>query len=74
MGKLKEYVEILKDQVSKMFIEKVPRPSMFTRMHYLPLFAVIKYSSATTKLRIVYDPSTRVGNDVPCLNDYPYYL
>ena len=38
-------------------------------VHYIPHHAVFKKNVETTKLRIVYDCSSKESNDVPSLND-----
>ena len=38
-------------------------------MHYLPHQAVVRKESATTKVRVVYDASSREGKVEACLND-----
>ena len=69
MGRLKDYDNILRDQIRMRFIEEVLLPNISRRVHYLPHFAVMKNDSETTKLRIVYDPSSRLRKGYPCLND-----
>ena len=47
--------------------ENDPKPA---QVHYLPHHAVIRRDKSTTKLRIVYDASSR--SDGPSLNDCLY--
>ena len=53
-----DYDNILRDQIRMRSIEEVLLPNISRRVHYLPHFAVMKNDSETTKLRIVYDPSS----------------
>ena len=68
MGLLEKYDKILQDQRNKRFIELVPVAVRCTAVHYLPHFGVTQENSSTTKLRIVYDPSSS-SSKFPCLND-----
>ena len=50
-------------------VENVPSDNKgSTQVHYLPHHAVIRTDKSTTKLRIVYDASTR-ANENPSLNE-----
>ena len=64
---LANYDEIIKtyekENIEK--IETVGKPGL---MHYLPHHAVIKNERDTTKTRIVFDASSKIGNN-PSLND-----
>ena len=66
---LKEYDDMIKDQLKKGIIENVPpdRPPE-GKIHYLPHHAVVRQDKSTTKVRIAYEASARSGND-PSLND-----
>ena len=68
MGLMKEYDDILQDQLNKRYTEVVPVAVECTAVHFLPHFAVIREESTTTKLRIVYDPSS-TSSRFACLND-----
>ena len=66
-----EYNSVIKDQLNSGIIEKViedeeiPKPGM---AHYVPHIGVVKQERQTTKLRIVYDASSKVQGEVS-LND-----
>ena len=63
---------VIKDQLSKGIVEIVEQPEISSgkEVHYLPHHAVVREDKATTKLRIVYDASTRSSG--PSLNDCLY--
>ena len=65
---LTTYNNILSEQVTRGFIEKVNSPFPTTNCHYIPHHAVKKDSSTTT-IRIVYDCSSHSSQNVPSLND-----
>ena len=62
------YNDIVKEQLSRGFIEKVPESELTRTYHYIPHHAVHK-ESATTPLRIVYDCSCREARHLASLND-----
>ena len=66
---LMEYDKIIQDQLKKGIVELAP-PTNPEREHYLPHHPVIRRDKATSKVRIVYDASTRVNG--PSLNDCLY--
>ena len=68
VGKLKEYDQIIKDQLEEGVVELAPRQPV-GREYYMPHRAVIKESAETTKLRVVYDCSARGEKGSPSLND-----
>ena len=66
---LKEYGNIIQDQLRVGVIEKVAELEKAPRIHYLPHQAVVRQESATTKVRVVYDASSKESKSVACLND-----
>ena len=68
---LQEYDDIIRDQIRKGIVQVVTNSTPTSdRVHYLPHHAVIRSDKTTTKLRIVYDASSR--SDGPSLNDCLY--
>ena len=66
---LKQYDDIIQDQLDQGVIEQVDHPDSVTgECHYLPHHAVVRQDKSTTKLRIVYDGSAKC-NGSPSLND-----
>ena len=68
---LSEYNQIIKDQLQADVIEKLEQhitESEVDQTHYLPHRQVIRNDKQTSKVRIVYDASSKIGNR-PSLND-----
>ncbi|XP_028409306.1 uncharacterized protein LOC114531905 [Dendronephthya gigantea] len=66
---LAEYDSIIRDQVERGIVEPVSALEKVERVHYLPHQAVIRREAVTTKLRIVYDASSKEGKSGTSLND-----
>ena len=66
---LREYAAIIEDQLQSGIIEEVIELERAPKVHYLPHQAVVRKESATTKVRVVYDASSREGKVEACLND-----
>lgn len=66
---LDEYNSIIKEQLSSGVIEKVAELEESGKIHYLPHQAVIRRDATTTKLRIVYDASSKECKSGTSLND-----
>ena len=66
---LKEYHEIISDQLQKNVIEKCDKTNANEHFHYLPHREVIREDKQTTKMRIVYDCSSKLANNVSSLNE-----
>ena len=66
---LSEYDAIMKEQLSSGVIERVGELETKEKVHYLPHQAVIRKDAKTTKLRIVYDASSKEGKKGTSLND-----
>ena len=65
---LQDYDRIIRDQLANGIIEVAPEhPS--DKEFYIPHRPVVKETSETTKLRIVYDASARAQPDAPSLNE-----
>lgn len=57
---LSEYDAIIQDQLEKGIVERVqPTEKEPDKVHYLPHNAIIRYDKNTTKVRVVYDASSR---------------
>jgi len=67
-GLLQTYNNILKEQLSRDFIEPVLEPRKSDTAHYIPHHPV-KKNSDTTPIRIVYDCSCHQSSEHPSLND-----
>ena len=67
-GQLKIYGNIIAEQLTRGFIEKVTEADIPKHGHFIPHHAV-KKESVTTPIRIVYDCSCRQSPNHPCLND-----
>ena len=69
---LEQYDEVIKEQIESGVVEVVDKdcdePVALGKIHYIPHRGVIRQTSETTKLRIVYDASCKVDNEVS-LND-----
>ena len=69
---LREYDSVIKEELRRSIVEVVEKPSQgeVGRVHYIPHHAVIRRDKLTTKLRIVYDSSTK--SDCVAFNDCLY--
>ena len=56
---LREYASIIDDQLEKGVIERVVELERAEKVYYLPHQAVIRKEATTTKIRIVYDASSK---------------
>ncbi len=69
---LQQYDGIIRDQINEGIVELVPETTPTSNLcHYLPHHAVVRSDKTTTKLRIVYDASSKEA-EVPSLNDCLY--
>ena len=64
---LKAYNEIIDEQVNLNIIEKVPESSTAKNVHYLPHRPVVREDRVTTKMRMVFDASSK--KEGPSLNE-----
>lgn len=71
---MQAYQDILDLQVKRGIIEKLDPPQFESdyQVHYLPHHPVIKPDSATTKIRIVYDASSKAVKTAVSLNECLY--
>ena len=67
-GKLDDYDAIIQQQLEEGVVEEAEEPAQ-VKEFYIPHKAVIRESSETTKMRIVYDASARAYDAAPSLND-----
>ena len=66
---LQQYSSTIDDQLARGIIEPVPHDTKNT-IHYLPHHGVVRTDKTTTKLRVVYDASSKTSG--PSLNDCLY--
>ena len=66
---LREYASIINDQLETGVIERVVELEKAEKVHYLPHQAVIRKEAATTKVRVVYDASSKEKKSGTSLND-----
>lgn len=66
---LREYASIIGEQLKTDVIEKVVELEKTSKIHYLPHQAVVRKEAATTKVRIVYDASSKGEKTGTSLND-----
>ena len=66
---LEAYDNIIKDQLEQNIIEKVAELEATEKEHYLPHHAVVRDHAETTKIRIVYDASSKEGKTGTFLNN-----
>ena len=66
---LTEYNSVIKTQLQQGIVKPIENQSLvdIPEVHYLPHHAVVRRDKATTKLRVVYDVSSRSNR--PSLND-----
>ena len=69
---LQQYDSIIQDQLAKGIIEKVENTNTDSIKHYLPHHAVINPHKPTTKIRVVYDASSKVRKEYNSLNECLY--
>ena len=66
---LNAYDGIIKEQEEVGIIERVAELETHEQVHYLPHHAVIRKDAKTTKVRVVYDASSKEGKGGVSLND-----
>ncbi len=67
----KEYNSVIEDQERQGIIEKVDNSTIpeVGKVHYLPHHGVIRQQALSTKLRVVFDASSKAAPDLPSLNE-----
>ena len=67
----KEYNAVIEDQERQGIIEKVDNSTIpeVGKVHYLPHHGVIRQQALSTKLRVVFDASSKAAPDLPSLNE-----
>ena len=65
---LSDYDAVIRNQLASGIVKKAPE-QVSGKEFYIPHRPVVKESSETTKLRIVYDASARASDDTPSLNE-----
>ena len=66
---LEEYNAVIKEQLDSGVIEKVTELEKTDKVDYIPHLAVVRKEASTTKVRVVYDASAKVGMGGTSLND-----
>ncbi|KAK3737969.1 hypothetical protein QZH41_009200 [Actinostola sp. cb2023] len=66
---LQEYEAVIKEQLKAGIIETVTELEERSKVHYLPHQAVVRRNAETTKVRVVYDASSKDGKRGVSLND-----
>lgn len=68
---LKKYDDIIQDQLDQGIVERVPASNLPNneKEFYIPHKPVIRETAESTKIRIVYDASSRAHEKAPSLND-----
>ena len=64
----------MKEQCQRGILEDVDfsQPTTVGRVHYLPHHPVVRKDKSTSRVRIVYDASSKATSDSPSLNDVRY--
>ena len=65
-----KYSDTLSQQEALGIIEKAPSAPTGSRIHYIAHHCIIKLDRKTTKLRIVYDASAKIGKTYASLNEW----
>ena len=66
---LEEYNEVIEEQLTSGVIESVTELERADKVHYIPHLAVVRKEANTTKVRVVYDASAKLGKGGTSLND-----
>ena len=66
---LEEYDAVMKEQSDSGVIETVTQLEKADQVHYIPHLAVVRREASTTKVRVVYDASAKLGKEGTSLND-----
>ena len=66
---LNRYDQVIKDQLNQGIIERVTETESSSVKHYLPHHPVLTPTKETTKLRIVYDGSSKPRKELKSLNE-----
>ena len=69
---MKKYNSIIREQVDRDVIEKIDNTIQDGEKHYIPYHAVITPLKSTTKVRVVYDASTKSRDENKSLNECLY--
>ena len=65
------YNSVIEDQGRKGIIERVDNSTIpeVGKVHYLPHHGVVRQQALSTKLRVIFDASSKAAPDLPSLND-----
>jgi hypothetical protein len=70
-GHIEEYDAVIRTQLEEGIVEEAPKTTS-NKEFYIPHKGIVKESSETTKLRVVYDASAKSDPATPSLNDCLY--
>ena len=68
-NKLVEYNTIMREQIERGTLEPAPTQPTGEIVHYVPHHSIIREEAESTKMRIVYDCSSKASQQLPSLND-----
>ena len=57
---LRDYDHIIQEQIQKGVVEDAPTTDDLAQLHYLPHHVIVRTDKDTTKLRAIYDASTKM--------------
>ena len=68
---MKQYVQVIKEQLESEIVEEVQQDQVLKpeNVHYIPHRGVVRLDRDTTKVRVVYDASSKVFGPNASLND-----
>ena len=68
-GMIEYYDRVIQEQIKTRIVERVSGPATGQHEFYIPHKAVVRDTTETTKLCVVYDASAQAYSDAPSLNE-----